>query len=145
VKGILNGELTIYAGDDIFIDDDVVYADDPNTNPDSDDLLGLVAGDKVFVTDNAPNNNDLNIQACLMAVNGKFTAENYSTRPVAGELRVTGSIVQNQRGPVGTFSRWTGSITHGFSKRYKYDPRLYSKSPPYYPYIRHLHLVSWWE
>ncbi|GAB4336227.1 MAG: hypothetical protein Kow0037_17160 [Calditrichia bacterium] len=145
IKGVLKGQLTLYSGDDIWIDDDIVYANDPNQDPNSDDLLGLVAEDKVIVTDNAPNNNNVNIQACIMAINGKFYAENYSTRPVAGTLKVTGSIVQRDRGPVGTFSSWTGQITHGFSKRYRYDPRLQSVSPPYYPYIRYLHLTGWWE
>jgi len=145
VSGVFNGQLTIYSEDDIWIDDDIVYADDPNSNPDSDDILGLVANDNVIVADNPANNNNCNIQACIMAVNGKFTAQNYSGRPIAGILRITGSIVQDRRGAIGTFSTWTGSITHGFSKRYRYDPRLQEISPPYYPYLRHLHLVSWWE
>lgn len=145
VKGVLNGQLTIYSTDDIWIDDDIIYANDPNADPNSDDILGLIANDKVIVTDNEPNNNDINIQACVMAVNSYFTAQNYGGRPIAGVLRLTGSIVQNRRGGVGTFSRWTNSITHGFSKRYRFDSRLALLSAPYYPYVRNLHLVSWWE
>lgn len=145
VEGVFNGQLSMYSEDDIWIDDNLVYADDPNTNPNSDDILGLIAGDDVIVTDNGPNNNDETIQACLMTVNGSFKAQNYSGRPVAGILRITGSIVQDRRGAIGTFSRWSNSITHGYSKRYRFDPRLQSISPPYYPYVRHLHLVSWWE
>jgi hypothetical protein len=145
VKGVLNGQVTILSDYKIWIWDDIVYADDPTVNPNSDDLLGLVAKEHILVADNAQNNNDVNIQACLMAANGSFTAEAYDRRPVSGELRITGSIVQYRRGAIGMFSRWTGSIVHGFSKRYKFDPRLKAISPPNYPYVRELRLVAWWE
>ncbi len=145
VKGTLNGQLTIYSENNIYIDDDIVYADDPTTNPNSDDILGLVAGQNVLITDNVPNSSDVHIQACIMAIYGSYGAENYSTRPVSGTIYLTGSIAQEQRGPVGTFSWWTGSVTHGFLKNYRYDPRLVSLAPPYYPYVRALRLVSWWE
>ncbi len=143
VKGVLDGQVTMYSEGDIWIDDDIVYANDPLTNPGSDDFLGLVSYNDILVTDNIPNNSDVNIQACLMAIDGSFTAQNYSTRPVAGHLTVTGSIVQRDRGPVGTFGWW--GINSGFSKRYKFDSRCATQSPPSYPFVRALSLVSWWE
>ncbi len=145
VKGVLNGQVTLYSRGNIWIDDDIVCADDPTRNPNSDDVLGLVANNNVVVTDNRPNNRDVNIQAGIMAINGSFTAQNYAGRPAAGVLRVTGSIVQNRRGPVGTFSRWRNTIMHGFSKRYRFDSRFSLLSPPKYPYVRSLRLVGWWE
>jgi len=143
VKGVLDGQVTLYSEGDIWIDDDIVYANDPITNPGSDDFLGLVSDNDIFVTDNVPNNSDVNIQACLMAIGGSFKAENSSTRPVSGDLNVTGSIVQKDRGAVGTFGWW--GITSGFSKKYKFDYRCASKSPPSYPFVRALSLVTWWE
>ncbi len=143
VKGTFNGQLTIYSATNIWIDDDLVYADDPLSNPNSDDILGLVANNNIYVTENATNNNDIHIQACIMAKDGSFTAQNYDTRPVSGTLYMTGSIVQNKRGPVGTFSG--GGIISGFYKRYRFDSRLSVQSPPNYPYIKSLSLVSWWE
>ena len=143
VKGTFNGQLTIYSATNIWIDDDLVYADDPLSNPNSDDILGLVANNNIYVTENAANNNDIHIQACIMAKDGSFTAQNYDTRPVSGTLYMTGSIVQNKRGPVGTFSG--GGIISGFHKRYRFDSRLSVQSPPNYPYIKSLSLVSWWE
>lgn len=143
VKGIFNGQTTILTTTNIWIDDDLVYADDPLSNPNSDDLLGLVANNNIYVTDNAANNNNINLQACVMAMQGSFTAENYATRPVAGNLNMAGSIVQKDRGPVGTFSG--GGIISGFSKRYRFDQRLSVQSPPNYPYVKSLSLISWWE
>jgi len=145
VSGTFNGELTIYSEDDVWIDDDIVYADDPLVNSSSDDILGLVAVDDIIVTDNAANNSDCEIQACIMSIGGSFQAEDHNTRGIAGDLEVTGSIVQHQRGPVGTFNAGTGMMTNGFSKKYYYDPRLVGLSPPNYPYVRSLRLVSWWE
>jgi hypothetical protein len=144
VKGVFNGKMSMYTTKNIWIDDDIVYADNPETNPKSNDILGLVAQNDVLITDNAPNNSDCNIQACVMAVKGAYGAEKYASRPVAGVLRFTGSIVQNKRGPVGTFS-WGGGIKSGFSKRYRFDARLSTISPPHYPFLKSLRLVAWWE
>jgi hypothetical protein len=144
VKGTFNGDATIYSRTNIYIDDDLVYADNPMINKNSDDLLGLVADNDVLITDNVANNSDCNLQACIMAVNGNYGAENYATRPVSGVLRFAGSIAQKHRGPVGTFSYGTG-IKSGYSKRYYYDPRLSNIAPKNFPYLRSLRLVAWWE
>ncbi|RMG64717.1 MAG: hypothetical protein D6715_09305 [Calditrichaeota bacterium] len=143
VKGVLNGQVTIYSDKNIWIDDDIVYADNPESNPNSDDLLGLVAKENVYVTDNAANNNGVTVHAAIMAIEGSFTAEHYDSRPYAGYLTVVGSIVQNARGPIGTFTWW--GLHTGFSKRYKFDNRFNLMSPPKYPYVRELRLLSWWE
>ena len=145
VEGVFNGAMTIYSDDDIFIDDDLVYADDPLINEHSNDILGLVAKNDVLITDNAANNSDCNVQACVMAVKGSWGAENYASRPVAGVLKFTGSICQDNRGPVGTFTPGKG-IKSGFSKRYYYDPRLGTMSPPNFPYLKDaMRLIAWWE
>lgn len=147
VKGVLNGKLTVYSGDDIFLDDDIVYASDPNVNPASDDVLGLVAYDDILITDNIPNALDIHIQASMMAMTGKFKADNYSTRGVCGTIFMTGGVIQDQRGPVGTFTGGGGvfTLTNGFFKNYKFDPRLSTIAPPYYPFVTALRLVAWWE
>jgi len=144
VKGTFNGDMTIYSQGNIWIDDDIVYADNPQTNPHSDDLLGLVAKDYVYVTDNAANNSDVNIQAAMMSIERSFKAENYNTRPIGGVINLTGSVCQYHRGPVGTFSFGHGIMT-GFLKRYRFDPRFSFASPKNFPYLKSLRLVSWWE
>jgi len=145
LSGTLNGQLTILSDDDIWLDDDLIYAQDPLTNPNADDFIGLVALDDIIVTDNAANNSNCIVNASILAVNGSFGAQNYSTRPIAGYLRIVGSLAQNTRGAVGTFSSYSGAINHGFSKRYYYDPRLKAVAPPNFPYVRSLRLSAWWE
>lgn len=146
VKGTLDGLLTIGALGNVVVEDDVLYEQNPLAGS-SNDLLGLVANQNVVVADNSANNNNCAIQACIFARNVSFFAENYMSRGLAGELQVLGSIVQNERGPVGQYS---GSALHsGFSKRYRFDTRLNDPSyrPPYYPgyYTKTLAISNWWE
>jgi hypothetical protein len=141
VQGVFNGQLTIYTENSIFIDDDIVYAVNPLVDITSDDFLGLVADRDIKVTDNPANNNDCHIHASMMAIGGSFGASNYNGRPHAGALHVLGSISQDRRGPIGTF----GMTQTGFQKRYSFDPRLATVSPPLYPSVRMLTLASWWE
>ncbi len=145
VKGVFDGNVTIYSEKNIVILNDIVYADNPLLNPNSDDLLGLVAKKNVVVRDNAANNNDVNIQASIMAVNGSFKAQNYQTRPIAGKLTLLGSVFQKNRGAIATFNWGSNSIRSGFAKNYRFDDRLSSLTPPYFPYVRNLQLLAWWE
>ncbi len=156
VEGTIDGQLTILSSGDIRIWDDLKYASDPNVNPNSDDFLGLVSnGGNVIVADSDPNQNDVVIQAAILAWDGGsqdkvFIAENWNKRPPSGAIYLTGCIVQEQRGPVGQFGGASGVIQNGFNKRYRYDPRFRTKAPPFYPLvsypdIRQLRLISWWE
>lgn len=145
VKGSFNGQMTIYTEKDIWIDDDIKYADNPLTNPNSDDLLGLVAKNFINITDNAANSGDVTIQASMLAITGSYRAENYNTRSPGGTIYLTGSVAQSHRGPVGTFN-WWGTLQSGFYKNYKYDDRLNLLAPPNFPTVtENLRLVEWWE
>jgi hypothetical protein len=155
IKGHLNGYVTVAAlqgsgttsKGNIWIDDDVEYFVDPRftNNPlYDDDYLGLVADNNVWVTDNTANNTGgCDIQAAIMARKGSFGAQNYSTRAVAGSLRLLGGIIQETRGAVGTFSGST--ITHGYRKHYSYDGRMATKYPPFFPMTKQFKIYSWWE
>lgn len=134
----------VTTGGDVFLDDDIVYKTDPNKNPNSTDMLGIVAENNVFIADNKANKNDININAAIFAQNGGFGAENYDSRPVSGSINLTGGITQNTRLPVGTFS-WGGNISTGFSKSYHYDNRLMITSPPLFPNTGSFEIVSWYE
>ena len=72
-------KITSYVttGGDIYLDDDIVYKSDPNKNPNSTDMLGIVAENNVFVADNKANRSDINIDAAIFAQYGGFGAENY--------------------------------------------------------------------
>ncbi len=147
VKVTVDGQVTLGSGSDMYIDDDIRYEQNPRIVSSSDDLLGLVSNRDILVADNPANNLNCEIDACIFARSGSFKAENYYTRPVSGELRLFGSIVQDTRGAVGTFGR--SGILSGFSKRYRFDTRLNDPQfrPPFYPgfYTKTLAIANWWE
>ncbi len=134
---------TTIKGGKIYLDDDVVYKDDPRLGP-SDDILGIVAEQEIFITDNAANAHDINIQAAMLSQEKGFGAENYSTRPPSGFINLLGGITQDSRMAVGTFSSYSGVVS-GFSKRYRYDNRLMVMSPPFFPGTGNFEVVSWYE
>jgi hypothetical protein len=143
LKGVVKGQYTVATNKSIWLDDDIIYKTDPAKNPNSTDLLGIVAENNVWITENSANNNNIKIQASIFAEKGGFGAENYDDRPVSGSIYLTGGISQHERYPVGTFSGST--IKHGFAKKYRYDDRLAVALPPFYPGTGKFEVVSWYE
>ncbi|MBI1937589.1 MAG: DUF4900 domain-containing protein [Ignavibacteriales bacterium] len=153
ISGRIKGQYTIGASGTggnrgkVYIDDDVYYNTDPQVDPNSQDMFGIVTARDVVLTDNAANNNNVKVQAAVYSETGSFVAENYQSRPVSGAIYLYGGVIQNARGPVGTFSTQgnTTTITSGFSKRYRYDDRFMLASPPFFPGTGKFEIVSWFE
>lgn len=143
IYGTLNGRLTAGASGDVIIPNNLVYADDPRVNPSSDDAMGIIAESDIVIDDAAPTN--LEIDACAMALSTSFMMENYWVGPAKGTLTVYGGIIQDERGPVGTFNGTTGQKVSGYSKNYSYDSRLLSSPPPFMPTTGDYITLSWEE
>ncbi len=151
LKGVVKGKYTVGCSSStsstgkgtIWLDDNIVYDTNPITNPDSKDLFGIIAENYVWITENAANKNDINIQASVFSEKWGFGAHNYDGRPVSGDINLFGGIQQNYRQPVGTFG--TSGIKSGFTKQYRYDWRLQFMSPPFYPGTGGFRIVSWFE
>ena len=150
LQGKVKGQYSVVASGTspkgkIFLDDDIVYNTDPRVDPTSEDMLGIIAKNEIFITDNAANNNNnsINIHGSIYSESAGFGAQNYDTRSVSGNINLLGGIIQNTRKAVGTFSGST--IDHGFAKRYRYDDRLMFSSPPAYPGTGSFEIVSWLE
>jgi len=148
IQGTVKGSYTIACSGTsnkgtIWLDDDIVYSKDPRIYPTSTDMLGIVAQNSVWITDNAANNNNINIHASIYVETNGFGAQNYNTRPVSGTINLLGGIIQNTRQAVGTFNN--GVIKTGFSKSYRYDDRFLTASPPFFPGTGGFEIVSWYE
>ncbi|MDK2863859.1 MAG: hypothetical protein PWP37_51 [Thermotogota bacterium] len=147
----VDGRYTLYSEGDIFIHTHIIYEDyrdlldtmaasegkhGANTmddlqltdeynellkNVSSDDFLNIVAKDDVKVRETKKN---LKIFGSIYAFEGSFGVHNFNKGSPAGQLTVYGSIMQNYRGPVGTFNPYTGEIKTGYSKNYVYDWRI---------------------
>jgi hypothetical protein len=150
ISGTVSGRYTVgvdgrksHGKGNLYFDDDIVYENDPRTNPYSSDLLGLVVKNAALITDNAANNNDINIHASVYVEEGGFGAQNYDDRPASGNINLLGGIIQAERFAVGTFTQ--SGTNHGFNKRYRYDDRFMTLSPPFFPGTGLYEIVSWYE
>ena len=80
---------------------------------------------------------------------GTFSVQHYyDTSRLEGNLTIVGSIVQKERGAVGTFSGnmySTHTPQSGYSKNYIYDRRLLYYPPPYFPPAKAFNLIYWQE
>lgn len=160
VSGVVRGRVTLAATGEIQIADDLVYATDPSApgrEVTCDDMLGLFAGDDVIVADNSVNapvqpgpginwftyddTPDEFINGTVLTLE-QFTVENYADGATRAErcesqlwgrgcLYLTGGIIQERRGPVGT----AGGT--GYLKRYAYDACAATMPPPYFPTTGH--------
>jgi hypothetical protein len=143
ISGTLNGRLTAGASGDVIIPTNIVYADNPRVNPNSDDVMGIISESDVVISHSAPNN--LEIDGCIMGMNTSFMLDSWWVGPPKGTLVVYGGIIQDERGPVGTFNGVTRQKISGYSKNYSYDPRLLSSPPPYMPTTGDYVTLSWEE
>jgi hypothetical protein len=144
VSGTVDGKLSLFSPQEIYVVDNITYA---NRTSGSNDLLGLVCEKNITVADNTPNSTDCIIDGCIFSRSGSFGAEDYNKGKPRGKLQITGSIVQDTRGAVGTFSG--SGIKTGFLKSYRYDNRLADPNfrPPGFPgfYAQTYAIGSWWE
>jgi hypothetical protein len=146
LNGTLDGQLTIGAGGDIHIVDDVLYeGSTPGYGPDADcdDILGLVSAKNVIVDNTTANQTDCEIHAHMLALNQSFTVESYTSGAVRGDLTIHGGFAQEKVGAVGQYN--SSGIIHGYYKDYHYDPRLAGSSPPGYPVTNKYLQLAWRE
>jgi hypothetical protein len=152
LSGTLNGRITLYANGSIVLVDDLRYANDPVKGV-CRDILGMISSKDIVIADNMLNTpqdvggngyrnldetKDIDIHGVMMALGTSFRVENYAVGPTStngcngvangrGCIFLSGGIIQQARGPVGTSS---GS---GYSKRYSYDHCAVVNPPPYFP------------
>jgi hypothetical protein len=146
-KGTVNGGVTLASSGSIKVTDNLICADNPLTNPNSDDMIGITAARNIIVT-NSQADQDRTIQATIMTMNStastttNFYVENYSgTR--YGRLNLYGGLIQQSRGAVGTTG--TEITRKGYLKDYRWDPRLQNMAPPYFPMLFVLRKIAWYD
>ncbi|HEU4618206.1 MAG TPA: hypothetical protein VFV10_09200 [Gammaproteobacteria bacterium] len=132
VSGVVNGKVLVYSPDKIVIADDLTYASDPESNPASDDYLGLVSDDDVEIGVPALTGpGDLRIQASIYARH-RFAVRDFM-RGERATLRLYGSLT-------------AGSLT-ATEPRYRtelqYDRRFEQTRPPGFPITDRYEIASW--
>jgi Tfp pilus assembly protein PilX len=158
ISGVLRGRVTVAATDEIIIADDMTYATDPVAGT-CNDMMGLFSGADVIISDNTINApvsvggtyrtyDDTPhefVHGVVLALN-VFQVDNFDvdppgfdqnpepcegTRRGRGCLYLSGGIIQQQRGGIGTGS--VAGAGAGNVKRYAYDQCAATDPPPYFP------------
>jgi hypothetical protein len=155
VKGTYSGQVTIAAfkgasgaatnKGNIWVDGNLLAAVDPRTNPNSTDMLGLVAERMSYITrDNSRNPvSVLTIEAAIYCHTGEFTAEDFWLITKSGRVSLYGSLCQASAGSLGVFN--SGGLCNGMYYSIRHDDRFLNSGPPSYPFSTKYRLASWWE
>ncbi len=137
VKGIVNGTMVVYAPQKIIIAGDLLYADNPEHNPQSTDFLGLISERYVEVAPpHITGTGDLTINAAIYA-RRRFQIKHISRRGHA-LLSIYGSLT------AGTLS----ATEPRFATLIRFDKRFEKRRLPDFPMTDNYELESWnpkWE
>ena len=151
--GQLKGAMTIFAEDDVTIQNHMTYHNDPSDDGDifrdytepSDDRLGVISLDDIWIGTAAPNH--LQLFGAYLAsgtrtssgsdANGEMGVLNYNdyNRGFRGYINQYGSKITERTYPAGVFNSTTGLPLAGYRTNTTYDERFLSNPPPYYPPI----------
>lgn len=174
LKGKLDGRLSITADNDIYLDDDIVYKDDPREVPDSDDMLGIMSnGDIIVSTDQDPytgqyhntkSDPDSEYEGLVVMANiyttGSMRVQNlsngYLKRQDSWGRWTTSGVPQDrgnwtvvggrvQRTLSATMSTHGYSGKSGFGEVIDYDDRFRGEAPPGVPYTDERRITRWYE
>lgn len=137
VKGVLHGQVLIYAADRIVIDDDITYARHPELSADANDFLGLVSEKDIEIGHpDVTGPGDLHIHAAVYA-KGRFRVPNLRGKDDA-TLYIYGSLT------AGSLS----ATEPRYATHISFDKRLESRRPPNFPMSDRYELQEWdgaWE
>lgn len=153
VEGTLNGRVTIVASQkgastagQVFITNSINYAEHPNNNPNSDDMMGIVAENKVTVTFDA-GRGDININASIFSQKDGLVIEKYADYPTAYKMNLLGGVIGQKVQPTAKYKLINGKYVpvNGYSYVHKYDNRFLKVRPPYFPATKYYRVMSWYE
>ena len=139
-------QMTVASAGDLSITNNITYQDFtpgvgtpgtigyvPPTADGTTNLLGLVSwGGNVRISTSAPNN--VNVHSTILARQGVFQVDNYSSGSPRGTATLLGGIISDDYGAFGTFNGSTGQQVSGYGRNFVYDARMdVGTAPPYFP------------
>jgi hypothetical protein len=134
VSGTVNGRLTVGSASDIYIGDNLGYAQD------GDDVLGLVASHSVLIPQWAPST--LSWRAATIAQSGTFRSYGFDSQTRAQEPGYVGDGNSTLMTFTGSTATYGGGSMSLFSTRvYQYDSSLLYLPPPWFPTIQDAYTI----
>jgi len=153
VKGTLNGKATVVVTKNnvsncgnIYQTDDIKYKTDPKQNPNSTDMLGLIAEQNIRLQyNNDTKHHDVITQASMYAMNGDIGPDNalVSNYGVLSSWRILGGLIAHDVRVTAHYN-WVGPY-EGYRFVHDYDERFLNTVPPYFPHTKNYEVVSWYE
>lgn len=150
LEGTLDGRSTIAVSEEgagssygnIYIEDDIVYNEDPRTNPGSNDMLGLIPERSVEVTfDNSRG--DLDIHASMYMKKEGLQIKNYSSYSSIHNMNILGGVIAQK--PYAT-AQYSGTTpVKGYRFIHDFDERFLLDMPPHFPHTKNYEVISWFE
>ncbi|MFH1195239.1 MAG: hypothetical protein V1720_05980 [bacterium] len=152
-KGTVNGAVTIVTTKkgasgcgNVYQEDDIVYNDNPKTNPASLDVLGIVAEENIrIVYNNDTKHADIRTQASMFSLNGNIGPDDAlvdNDDYLKRWLILGGLIAKTTR----VTAHYSGSNPYeGYQFVHSYDDRFMTYVPPYFPHTKNFEVVSWYE
>ena len=137
IFGKVSGNVTVGVDGPIFIRDNLTYAD---STPTTTDMLGLIAKDNITITkkklDNDDGPSDMRIDGYLVSVLGGIYNEDDGVDSIRNSITLFGGSTSELSGAFGHFSS-SGTPINGFKNEiHKYDVRLLTQTPLYFPVQR---------
>lgn len=159
VLGTYRGQATLVAlsgavstKGNIWIDGNLLAANDPSADPSSTDMLGLVAERMAYVTTTDPLSGNpiprdgssvVTVQAAVYCQRGILAAQSFDSIPPSGRFSFFGTLTMNAAALLGVAVGET--LQHGFHFNSRYDLRFLTTTPPGFPVSEKYELLSWWE
>jgi len=153
IKGTLKGKLTLVASKkgktgcgNIYQTDDIKYNSDPRDNPNSLDVLGLVAEENIRIQYNSNTRHDNIItQASMFALNGNIGPDDalITNDHILASWKILGGLIAKTTRVTAHYN--SVGPYEGYRFVHSYDNRFMTYVPPYFPHTRNLEIVSWYE
>ncbi|MEE9430333.1 MAG: hypothetical protein V3V16_04785 [Melioribacteraceae bacterium] len=154
VKGTVKGQATLVVSKkgkagygQIYQTDDLKYKTDPTVHPNSTDMLGLVAEDKIILQyNNDTKHNDIITQASMFAKNGNIGPDDalVINDGILNSWKILGGLIANDVRVTAEYDWSTGLPKNGYKFAHTYDERFKIKAPPHFPQLKY-EVVSWFQ
>lgn len=129
-------QMTIACDSGMYVDDHILYEEDPREVEDAQNVLGLFSGrGNVLISDDAPY--AMTVHAIFMGTSEDhgFGVENFRYKEPSGPLNILGGIIMDSYQAIGTFNSY--GQQSGYYKNFTYDYRLLDRTfaPPFFPVV----------
>lgn len=156
IKGAVNGRVTVAVTKkgssgkgNVYQEDDLYYADNPLTNPNSTNILGVVAEEYIRIKANSNTlGGDVITQASMFSLNRDVGPEDdLVSQNFLGRWKILGGIIANTTRVTATYATVGGIFQpiKGLKLVHTYDSRFMTYVPPFFPHTQNYEVVSWFE